>query len=86
MFQRFHMPYDVVIVAEKETLFLFFGVVNDCHASHKVNDLIVQIVEQIRSDFVSSVPVDPLQSQLTLWSCSIGHLFVRNLSELKLFA
>ncbi len=67
-------PDDVIIVSQVELLGVFSGVVDHTHASHKVHQLFSSSVVQVVAALVTSVPVDPLQPQLTARRRLIRHV------------
>ena len=49
---------------EKKLLLVVLGVVDDADASDKINNIIRVVIEQIRSTLMTSVAVNPFQSEL----------------------
>lgn len=67
------IPNDVVVVSQVKLLRVFSGVVNHSDSSHEIHDLLPGGVVQVIPALMSSVPMNPLQPQLTVGSRLICH-------------
>lgn len=72
---EFYPPDDVISVPQKILLLPLGHIVDHTYSSHKIHHFPRGCVEQIVPALVASVAVHPLQPELALRSCFVGHAF-----------
>ena len=73
MISAFLLPDNVIIMPEKEALFVISHVVNNPNAGNKIHKILVSIVKEIIAALVTTVPVNPFQTKLAVWCSLVCH-------------
>lgn len=60
-------------MTEEKSLWICFDAVHNSNPSNEIHDVLWQCKIQIIPTLMPSVTVNPLQSQLRGWCCSVGH-------------
>lgn len=68
------LPDYVIVVSQVKFLLVFACVVHNSHTGHEVDYFLGGSVVQVVAALVSPVSVDPLQSQVAVWSSSVSHV------------
>lgn len=68
------LPDYVIVMSQIKFLLVFPCVVHNSDAGDEVHDLFGGRVVQVVAALVSPVAVDPLESQMTVRSCSVSHV------------
>lgn len=68
------LPDYVIVVSQIKFLLVFPCVVHNSDAGDKVDNLLGGRVVQVVAALVSPVAINPLQSQMTVRSCSVSHV------------
>jgi len=68
------LPDYVIVMSQIKFLLVFTRVVHNSDAGDKVHDLLGGRVVQVVAALVSPVAVNPLESQMTVRSCSVSHV------------